>query len=97
MDLELNNLQRLICRKTQTNKGWYAIKPANEPQKMCSVDWTKIIVRLPEVWHTGFYIYIYIYIIIMTRKSGKHLYATYGTAVSTLLDLISSAYRDLHH
>ena len=33
----------------------------------------------------------------MTRKSVKHLQVTYGTAVSTLLGLISSAYRDLHH
>ena len=32
----------------------------------------------------------------MTRKFGKNLHATYGTAVSTLLGLISSAYRDLH-
>ena len=38
----------------------------------------------------------------MTRKSGKHLRATYGTvgqnhwtAVLTLLGLISSVYRDL--
>ena len=33
----------------------------------------------------------------MTRKFGTHLHATYGTAVSTILGLISSAYRDLHH
>ena len=33
----------------------------------------------------------------MTRKFGKHLHATYGTADSTLLGLISNAYRDLHH
>ena len=33
----------------------------------------------------------------MTRKFGKHLHVTYGTAVSTLLGLISSVYRDLHH
>ena len=32
----------------------------------------------------------------MTKKSGKHLHETYGTAVSTLLHLISSAYRDLN-
>ena len=35
--------------------------------------------------------------IIMTRKSGKHLHATYRTAVLTLLVLISSATCDLHH
>ena len=33
----------------------------------------------------------------MTRKSGKHLHAKHCTAVSTLLGLISSAHRDLHH
>ena len=33
----------------------------------------------------------------MTRKFGKHLQGSYGTAVSTVLGLISSAYRDLHH
>ena len=33
----------------------------------------------------------------MTRRPGKHLHVTYGTAVSTILGLISSAYRDLHH
>ena len=33
---------------------------------------------------------------IMTRKSSKHPHTTYGTAVSTLLGLISSAYCDLH-
>ena len=32
----------------------------------------------------------------MTRKSGKHPHATYGTAVSTLFGLISSAHRNLH-
>ena len=37
--------------------------------------------------------------ITMTRKSGKHLHVTYGvlTAVWTLLGLLTSAYRDLHH
>ena len=33
----------------------------------------------------------------MTKKSDKHIHVTYGTAVSTLLGLISSAYRDLQH
>ena len=33
----------------------------------------------------------------MTRKSGKHLHAKHWTAVSTLLGLISSTHRDLHH
>ena len=33
----------------------------------------------------------------MARKSGKHLYATYRTLVSTLLGLIISAHRDLNH
>ena len=33
----------------------------------------------------------------MTRKFGKHLHAKHWTAVSALLGLISSAYRDLHH
>ena len=32
----------------------------------------------------------------MTRKSGKHQHATYGTVVLTLLGLISSAHRDLN-
>ena len=35
--------------------------------------------------------------ITMTRKSGKHLHVKHWTAVSTLLGLISSAHRDLHH
>ena len=35
--------------------------------------------------------------ITMTRKFGTHLHATYRAAVSTLLGLISSAYRHLHH
>ena len=35
--------------------------------------------------------------ITMTRKSGKHLRATYGTVVLTLLGLISSAYHNLRH
>ena len=33
----------------------------------------------------------------MTRKSGKHPRVTYGAAVSTLLDIISSAHRNFHH
>ena len=33
----------------------------------------------------------------MTRISSKYPHATYGTAVSTLLGLISSAYHKLHH
>ena len=33
----------------------------------------------------------------MIRKSGKPLHANHWTAVSTLLGLISSAHRDLHH
>ena len=32
----------------------------------------------------------------MARKSGKHLHAGHWAAVSTLLGLISSAYRNLH-
>ena len=35
--------------------------------------------------------------ITMTRKSGKHLHTEHWTAVSTLLGLISSTHRDLHH
>ena len=35
--------------------------------------------------------------IIMTRKSGEHLYAEHWTAVSTSLGLISRAHRDFHH
>ena len=38
-----------------------------------------------------------IYKIIMTRKSGKHLRATYGTPVSILSGLLSSIHRNLHH
>ena len=34
---------------------------------------------------------------IISRKSGKHLHATHGTAVSTEVGLSSSARRDLHH
>ena len=33
----------------------------------------------------------------MTPTSGKHLHAELWRAVSTLLGLISSAHRDLHH
>ena len=40
------------------------------------------------------YIYVYIYILI---KSGKHRHVEHWTTVSTLLGLISSAYRDLYH
>ena len=59
--------------------------------------------------HTHTYIYIYIIIIkgrnwnikeiTMTRKSGTHLHqhTEHWTAVSTLLGLISSAHRDVHH
>ena len=41
----------------------------------------------------GCYIF---YLITMTRKLGKHLHTTNGTAFSTLLDHINSAYRDLN-
>ena len=40
---------------------------------------------------------IFVNWITITRKSAKHLRTTYRTAVSTLLGLISSVYRNLHH
>ena len=43
MDLALNNLQKLICHKTQTNRGWYPVKQnSNSDLSITSVtpsDW----------------------------------------------------------
>ena len=63
--------------------------------------WSKSSLKDPKkkilhVFQQNMLKYIYLRII-MTRKSGKHLHVTYGTAVSTLLGLISSAHLDLRH